>query len=1107
MTTQLTESQIEDFALQQLVREGYTYVPGPELLGGGAAGAVERPSTDDVVLESRLRAALRRLNPGVSPALLEEAQRDFLRTLSPDLTASNLAIHQHLVEGIKVQTTIDGHERGIIVNLLDFEDPERNDYLAVNQLTVTENNKNKRPDIVLFVNGLPLVVIELKNATDARADVRSAFSQLQTYKSVIPSLFAFNTLCVISDGLEARAGSLSAGFSRYSSWRTIDGREEADELVPQLETLIKGLLRPAVLLEMLRSFTVFEETEIKDSKTGLIRVQKIKKIAAYHQYYAVKAAVQSVLRAAGYTPTIAKLKKGRGAGIAPPTSPAPASAPKKYPTGLNLAGNVNEDPAARNLPSVKQQARGDRRGGVIWHTQGSGKSLSMVFFAGKIVQAMDNPTVVVITDRNDLDDQLFDTFFSSRNLLRQTPVQAASTADLKELLAVKAGGVVFTTIQKFSPAEGNVFEELSKRENIVVITDEAHRSQYGFEAKTINIKDKETDVVIGQRIAYGYAKYLRDALPKATYLGFTGTPIEKADASTPHVFGNYVDIYDIAQAVADGATVPIYYESRLAKVKITDEGRELIRELDEEIGEQSEHEQAKSRWTQVEALIGSPNRVATVAKDIVEHFELRQSVFEGKGMVVAMSRRIAAALYAAIEILKPEWHDDDLMKGVIKVVMTTNSTDGPIVARHHTTKSDRRALAARMRDPNDPLKLVIVRDMWLTGFDAPSLHTLYIDKPMKGHSLMQAIARVNRVYKDKPGGLIVDYLGIAAELREALDFYGKSGGKGDPTKDQEEAVSIMLEKLDVLQGIFHRFTYQRYFTADTGEKLRIILEAEDYVLGLPRGKDRFIHEVNLLSRAFVIAIPHPDALDIKDEVAFFQAIKSRLAKFDVTGGGRSDGEMETAIRQVIDQALVSDQVIDIYDAAGIKKKDISILTDEFLGTVQLMPQKNVALEVLKKMLSDEIRERAQRNLVQGRSLMEMLENALIRYHNKAITAAEVIEEMIGLAKHIRDQDQDYKDLGLTEYEYAFYTALADNDSAKDLMEKDKLRELAVVLYDRVRKNATIDWTIKEDVRAKLRVVIKRTLRKFGYPPEMSKLATEMVLKQAENLAFEISGDV
>lgn len=1076
MKPQITESEVEDFAINRLRELGYEYRPGPTLLSA-EHGPAERGNTDEVILQGQLRSALQRLNKGVSPTLQEAALRELQGGVGPELIATNLAMHTFLTEGVKVQTTVDGHERGLIINLIDFDDVTNNSYIVANQVVVTQNGKNRRPDVILYVNGLPLVVIELKNPADAKADTRSAYRQIQTYKTMVPNLFAFNTLCVLSDGLEASAGSLSAGFSRFSAWRTVDGTEEADHLIPEIETLIKGLLRPSVLLEVLRSYTVFEEEEAKNAD-GLITISKVKKVAAYHQYYAVKAAVQSTLRAAGFGGAAAGAKKG-------------------YTAKAEQASAV--------VATTGSQEVGDRRGGVIWHTQGSGKSLSMVFFAGQIIQAMDNPTVVVITDRNDLDDQLFDTFFASRNLLRQVPVQAETTAHLKELLAVEAGGVVFSTIQKFSPAEGNIFELLSGRENIVVITDEAHRSQYGFSAREKKIYDKETKEQVGSETVYGYAKYLRDALPQATYLGFTGTPIEGTDTNTVKVFGNYIDIYDIAQAVKDGATVPIYYESRLAKVHISDEGRQQISELDEEIGELNEHEAAKARWTQVEALIGNPDLVREIAKDIVYHFEQRQEVFIGKGMVVAMSRRIAAALYEAIVALRPEWHSDDLMHGAVKVVMTTASTDVPMVIKHHTTKKDRKTLAARMRDANDPLKLVIVRDMWLTGFDAPSLHTMYIDKPMKGHSLMQAIARVNRVYKDKPGGLIVDYLGIASDLKEALKFYAKSGGTGDPTKDQEEAVGIMLEKLDVIQGMLHRFEYRPFFSADTREKLRLILETEDYILGLPRGKDRFINEVTILSRAYAIAVPHHEALDARDEISFFQAIKARLTKFDVTGEGRSDAEMETTIRQVVDQALVPDGVVDIYDAAGLEKKDLSILDDEFLQSMKEMPQQNVALQALRKLLNDEIKERGHRNIVQRRSLLEMLEDTIKRYHNKAITAVEVIEEMIKLAKHIRSQDQEYTSLGLTEYEYAFYTALADNDSAREVMQKDKLRELAVELSERVKKSATIDWTVKETVRAKLRVVIKRALRKFGYPPDMQKLATETVLKQAEALAFEISG--
>jgi len=667
--------------------------------------------------------------------------------------------------------------------------------------------------------------------------------------------------------------------------------------------------------------------------------------------------------------------------------------------------------------------------------------------------------------------------------------------------------VIFATIQKFSPEEGNIYDELSDRRNIIVIADEAHRTQYGFKPKTVDDKDKDGNV-IGKKIVYGFAKYLRDALPNATYLGFTGTPIENTDVNTPAVFGDYVDIYDISQAVEDGATVKIYYESRLAKITLSDEGKKLVKELDDELGNDdlSETQKAKAKWTQLEALIGSENRVNEVANDIVTHFENRQEVFDGKGMIVAMSRRIATRLYEEIIKLRPEWHSDDLSKGVIKVIMTASSSDGPQMAKHHTTKQQRRDLANRMKDTNDELKLVIVRDMWLTGFDAPSMHTLYIDKPMKGHNLMQAIARVNRVYKDKPGGLVVDYLGLASDLKKALSFYSDSGGKGDPALAQEQAVALMLEKLEVVSQMYHGFAYENYFEADTRVKLSLILEAEEHILGLEDGKKRYIDEVTALSSAFAIAVPHDEAMDVKDEVSFFQAVKARLVKFESTGGGRTDEELETTIRQVIDKALVTEQVIDIFDASGIKKPDISVLSEEFLLEVKGMKHKNIALEVLKKLLNDEIKTRMKTNLVQSKSLMEMLENSIKKYHNKIITAAEVIEELINLSKDIHKMDEEPKAMGLTDFEYAFYTAVANNDSAKDLMSKDVLRELAVVLTERVRANASIDWTIKESGRAKLKVIVKRTLRQFGYPPDMQMLATETVLKQAEMIANELTGE-
>ena len=766
---------------------------------------------------------------------------------------------------------------------------------------------------------------------------------------------------------------------------------------------------------------------------------------------------------------------------------------------------VRETPASYVVPGVKGQPKGDKKAGVVWHTQGSGKSLSMVFYTGKIVLAMDNPTVLLLTDRNDLDDQLFDTFAASRQLLRQEPVQAIDRPHLKTLLKVVAGGVVFSTVQKFQPESGNVHDELSDRRNIVVIADEAHRTQYGFEARTVDVKDA-SGAVVGKKVVYGFAKYLRDALPNATYLGFTGTPIEKADMNTPAVFGNYVDIYDIAQAVEDGATVRIYYESRLAKVSLSDEGRQLIAELDEELeqDELTETQKAKAKWTKMEALIGSEPRVKNIARDIVAHFEARQEVFAGKAMVVSMSRRIAADLYDEIKQLRPEWHDPDLRKGAIKVVMTASSADGPKLAQHHTTKEQRKVLAERMKDDADPLKLVIVRDMWLTGFDAPSMHTLYIDKPMKGHNLMQAIARVNRVYKDKPGGLVVDYLGIAADLKEALSFYSDAGGKGDPTLAQEQAVRLLLEKIEVVSAMYHGFAYERFFEAETGEKLSLILQAEEHILGLDDGRKRYINEMAALSQAFAIAVPHEQAMDLKDEVGFFQAVKARLVKFDSPVGGRSTEELETTIRQVIDKALVSEQVIDVFDAAGIKKPDISILSDDFLAELKGYEHKNVALEVLKKLLNDELKVRAKRNLVQSRSLMEMLDTAIRKYQNKILTAAEVMEELIKVSKEIVAADDEATQLGLTPFEYAFYTAVSINDSARELMQKDQLRELAVVLTQRVRENASIDWTIKENVKAKLKVMVKRTLRQFGYPPDMQLLATETVLKQAEMIAEELT---
>ena len=1076
--TKLTESAIEDFAIKLFERLGYAYVHAPDIAPD--SDTPERSRYDDVFLTPRLEQALRRIKPNIAPDVLQTALKEVQRQLGANcnapLLANNEAFHRLLTEGVNVSYQQEGNERGDLVWLIDFANPDNNEFVVANQFTViaqhSHGHQQKRPDLVLFVNGIPLVVIELKNATDETATLKAAYQQLETYKHTIPSLFTPNAFLIISDGLEARAGSLSAGFSRFMAWKTADGKTQASPLVSQLETLIQGMLNRRTLLDLVRHFIVFEKGKKEDPQTGIITISTVKKLAAYHQYYAVNAAIASTLRAAD----------------------------------MGMVPMVGESPASYGLPGVEQQPKGDKKAGVVWHTQGSGKSLSMVFYTGKIVLALDNPTVLVITDRNDLDDQLFDTFAASKQLLRQEPVQAESREQLKELLKVASGGVVFSTIQKFQPDEGNVYGQLSDRRNIVVIADEAHRTQYGFGAKTIDEKNASGEV-IGKKVVYGFAKYLRDALPNATYLGFTGTPIEKNDVNTPAVFGNYVDIYDIAQAVEDGATVRIYYESRLAKISLSDEGKRLIAELDEELdqGELTETQKAKAKWTKVEALIGSQQRIQSVAQDIVNHFESRQEVFAGKGMVVSMSRRIAAELYEAIIKLRPDWHSEDLTKGVIKVVMTASSSDGPLLAKHHTTKEQRKLLADRMKDDDDPLKLVIVRDMWLTGFDAPSMHTLYIDKPMKGHNLMQAIARVNRVYRDKPGGLVVDYLGIAADLKEALSFYSDAGGKGDPTLAQEQAVALMLEKIEVVSAMYHGFAYENYFDADTAQKLSLILAAEEHILSLEDGKKRYINEVAALSQAFAIAIPHEQALDAKDEVGFFQAVKARLTKFDSPVEGRSNEELETTIRQVIDQALVSEQVVDVFDAAGIKKPDISILSDEFLAELKGYEHKNIALETLKKLLNDELKVRAKKNLVQSKTLMEMLEKAIKKYQNKILTAAEVIEELILISKEIVTSDAEAQNMGLSDYEYAFYTAVASNDSARELMQQDTLRELAVVLTQKIRENATIDWTIKESVRAKLKVIVKRILRQYGYPPDMQLLATETVLKQAEMIASDLAG--
>lgn len=1041
----ITETDIELLAIEELENLGWQYIYAPQIACDGEFP--ERDTYQDVVLKERLRTAIARINPAVPAQAQEQALNEVLRIATTDLLQTNENFHVLLTTGVSVEYQHEDDTRGDKVFLIDFVNHSNNEFLALNQFTIIENQQNKRPDLVLFINGLPLIIIELKNPADAKATVQKAFTQLSNYKAAIPSLFYYNAFLIASDGLEAKAGTLTSAFSRFMAWKTKDGKREASHLESQMLTLIQGMLNKVTVLDLIRHFIVFEKTKREDPKTKITTIDTEKKIAAYHQYFAVNKAIDSTLKAS--------------------------------------------------------TADGTHKGGVVWHTQGSGKSLSMVFYAGKLVLQLSNPTVLVITDRNDLDDQLFDTFAGCRQLLRQEPAQATDREDLKAKLKVAGGGIVFTTVQKFFPDdEEEKFPLLSNRSNIVVIADEAHRTQYGFEAKTKYIKDKQGNEV-GTKTTYGFAKHMRDALPSATFIGFTGTPVELTDRNTKTVFGEYIDVYDIQQAVNDGATVRIYYESRLAKVNLDEEAKELLDEEFEEITEDkelSDKQKAKAKWARLEAIVGNEKRLKNVALDIVTHFEQRQLVFEGKAMIVAMSRRIAVLLYDEIVKLRPQWHNADDDKGFVKVIMTGSSSDPAGFQPHVRNKEKRKAIGERLKDPKDALQMVIVRDMWLTGFDAPCLHTLYVDKPMKGHSLMQAIARVNRVYKDKPGGLIVDYIGIASDLKRALAVYTESGGEGKPTLDIDEAINAMKEKLEVIRQMMHGYDYNTYFTASLSEKLSVILTSEEHILSLPDGKERFVKEVSLLSKAFALSKSTPEADEVAAEVSFFQAVKARLVKFTPTGEGRTDEEIETAIRQLVDKAVVSDEVIDIFDAAGIKKPDISILSDEFLEEIKGMKHKNLALELLRKILNDEIRSRSKFNLVQSKKLSEMLENAIRKYQNQLLTAAEIINELINLAKEVRAADKRGEELNLNEDELAFYDALEVSDSAVKILGDDSLRAIARELVIKVRANTTIDWQIKDNVRAKLRVIVRRILREYGYPPDKQEKAVQTVLQQAEMLA-------
>ncbi len=1039
MRNSITENEIEEIALGYLQSLGYNYLNGLIISPDGEHP--ERQYTD-VVLTTRLRDAIDKLNPNITQYAKEDALKKVLRTESPNALINNETFHKYLTDGVDVEIRTADGIRGEIVYILDFINVENNEFLAINQFTIIDGSQNKRPDIILFINGLPLVVIELKNAVDENATIKSAYNQLQTYKQSIPSLFTYNALLIISDGWDALCGTVTSDFGRFMSWKTKDGKTEASHLDMQMQVMFNGMLNKQTLLDLISQFIVYEKSETKT----------LKKVAAYHQYYAVNKAVESTV--------------------------------------------------------IASSSNGDRRGGVIWHTQGSGKSLSMVFYSGKLIiePRMENPTLVVLTDRNDLDEQLHETFTNCQQLLRQEPQKAEDRKDLRKLLKVASGGIVFTTIQKFMPMKTDIVQNenpsmvsepsveyigadikaLSERKNIVVVADEAHRSQYDF--------------------IDGFAKHLRDALPNATFIGFTGTPIESTDRNTQAVFGNYVDIYDIQQAVNDRATVPIFYESRLAKVNFAEEEKVNLDEQFEELTEGEEltnRQQMRAKWTRLEAIVGNENRITKIAEDLVYHFEQRSGVLEGKAMIVCMSRRICVELYDAIIKIRPLWHSNEDDKGTIKVIMTGSSSDTLNMQNHIRSKLKRKAIGDRLKNPNDSLKLVIVRDMWLTGFDAPCLHTLYVDKPMRGHSLMQAIARVNRVFTEgKDGGLVVDYLGIAQELKLALAEYTASGGEGKPTLDQELAVAKMLELHEAIDYQLRHFDWKKYFTLKPEEKLKYILLIVDYIFSQENGEQSFTENTKNLLKAFAISVPHDKAMAIRDDVALFQSIKARLQKLsDRNEGGKGGEEMETAIKQIISEAITADNVIDIFDAAGLKKPNIEILDERFLQEIKDLPQKNLAVELLKKLLKDEIKKRTKINLVESKKFSEMLEDAIKRYHNGMIETVDFLENvLIPFAEQIKEADKRGEKLGLDYREYAFYTALEINNTAVSVLGDDILKHIAQELLKTVHNSTTIDWTIKESVQSALRRNIRRILRLYGYPPDLQEKAVDTVITQAKMLA-------
>ena len=1047
----VSEADVEQVALEWLSSLGWQTAYGPDMAPDTLNA--ERTDFTQVVLEERLRNALLNLNSDLPPSALETGLRSFINPDGPTLEARNRSFHHALTRGVTVPIRRpDGTVTGEPAAVVDFENPANNDWLAVNQFTAKENQSTRRADIVLFLNGLPLGIIELKNPADENANVWNAWQQLQTYKAEIPTLFSMNEVLMVSDGLNARVGTLTAGKEWFKPWKTMDDQEPGAANLPELQVMLEGVCEQSNFLSILRDFIVFD-----DDGSGKL----VKKMAGYHQYHAVQAAVEETLRATELQEIASRIATRHGG------------------------------------------APGDRRIGVVWHNQGSGKSLTMAFYAGAIIRdpAMNNPTIVVLTDRNDLDDQLFGTFSRCQELLRQDPAQAESRADLRSKLSVNVGGVVFTTIQKFFPEErGDSHPVLSERRNIVVIADEAHRSQYDF--------------------IDGYARHMRDALPNASFLGFTGTPIELNDANTRAVFGDYISVYDITRSEADGATVPIYYESRLAQLALDEEEKPSIDPEFEELteGEELEEKEAlKTKWAQLEAVVGADNRVRQIAEDILEHFDARREQLDGKAMIVCMSRRICVELYRELVKLRPEWEDADDTKGEIKVVMTGSASDPVDWQKHIRSKSGRETLANRFRDPDDPFRVVLVRDMWLTGFDAPSLHTMYVDKPMQGHGLFQAITRVNRVFKDKPGGLVVDYLGLANDLKKAVDNYTRSGGKGKAAFDKADAIAVMLEKHEVCCAMFHGFDWSAWTSGNPADRLTIIPAAQDHILE-PEGeehsndksqngsrgrtkKDRYIQAVMELTKAFTLAVPDEEAIRIRDDVNFFQTVRAAILK-KAPSEQRTQENLDSAIKQIVSRAVASEGVVNIFAEAGLKNPDISVLSDDFLSEVRGMPHRNLAVELLQKLIRGELSTRRRQNVIQARSFAGMLEDAIRRYQNRTIEAAQVIEELIELAKEMREDFARGQDLGLNEDELAFYDALETNDSAVQVLGDETLRTIAQELVETVRKNATIDWTVRESVRAGMRNAVRRVLRKYKYPPDKQEKAIETVIEQAELLSEE-----